>query len=110
MPVVMLRSLQCVCIIIIDAHTPTPLCNTKNKPPPFHQAPMFSFTRLRGADPTLGVEMASTGEVACFGNDVHVRLSAFVGLWHWVVYPLCMCVELWVIAWIARWPWSGLCV
>jgi carbamoyl-phosphate synthase large subunit len=35
------------------------------------QAPMFSFTRLRGADPTLGVEMASTGEVACFGEDVH---------------------------------------
>jgi len=28
------------------------------------KAPMFSFTRLRGADPTLGVEMASTGEVS----------------------------------------------
>jgi aspartate carbamoyltransferase len=28
---------------------------------------MFSFTRLLGADPILGVEMASTGEVACFG-------------------------------------------
>jgi carbamoyl-phosphate synthase/aspartate carbamoyltransferase len=25
------------------------------------KAPIFSFTRLRGADPTLGVEMASTG-------------------------------------------------
>mmetsp|Transcript_10446 Transcript_10446/g.14786 ORF Transcript_10446/g.14786 Transcript_10446/m.14786 type:complete len:1543 (+) Transcript_10446:33-4661(+) len=35
------------------------------------KAPMFSFTRLRGADPTLGVEMASTGEVACFGEDQH---------------------------------------
>ena len=35
------------------------------------KAPIFSFTRLRGADPTLGVEMASTGEVACFGEDVH---------------------------------------
>ena len=33
------------------------------------KAPMFSFTRLRGADPTLGVEMASTGEVACFGAN-----------------------------------------
>ena len=32
---------------------------------------MFSFTRLRGADPTLGVEMASTGEVACFGDNVY---------------------------------------
>lgn len=30
---------------------------------------MFSFTRLRGADPVLGVEMASTGEVACFGAN-----------------------------------------
>ena len=35
------------------------------------KAPMFSFTRLRGADPTLGVEMASTGEVACFGETTH---------------------------------------
>jgi len=33
------------------------------------KAPMFSFARLRGADPALGVEMASTGEVACFGAD-----------------------------------------
>lgn len=33
------------------------------------KAPEFSFTRLEGADPTTGVEMASTGEVACFGND-----------------------------------------
>jgi carbamoyl-phosphate synthase large subunit len=35
------------------------------------KAPLFSFTRLRGADPTVGVEMASTGEVACFGEDTH---------------------------------------
>eukprot|EP00624_Nannochloropsis_granulata_P001435 evm.model.NODE_17153_length_11069_cov_25.388834.2 len=35
------------------------------------KAPMFSFTRLRGADPVLGVEMASTGEVACFGANIH---------------------------------------
>ena len=30
----------------------------------------FSFARLFGADPVLDVEMASTGEVACFGDDV----------------------------------------
>jgi carbamoyl-phosphate synthase large subunit len=30
----------------------------------------FSFARLIGAHPTLGVEMASTGEVACFGKDI----------------------------------------
>jgi carbamoyl-phosphate synthase large subunit len=35
------------------------------------KAPQFSFTRLRGADPVLGVEMASTGEVACLGEDIH---------------------------------------
>jgi carbamoyl-phosphate synthase large subunit len=33
------------------------------------KAPQFSFTRLDGADPTVGVEMASTGEVACLGDD-----------------------------------------
>src|SRR5436190_2012908 len=33
------------------------------------KAPHFSFTRLQGADPTLGVEMASTGEVGCLGDD-----------------------------------------
>jgi len=34
------------------------------------KAPQFSFSRLTGADPILRVEMASTGEVACFGDDV----------------------------------------
>ena len=33
------------------------------------KAPQFSFTRLKGSDPILGVEMTSTGEVACLGND-----------------------------------------
>jgi len=33
------------------------------------KAPMFSFMRLDNADPILGVEMSSTGEVACFGKD-----------------------------------------
>ncbi|XP_048809743.1 carbamoyl-phosphate synthase [ammonia], mitochondrial isoform X3 [Lagopus muta] len=37
-------------------------------------APMFSWSRLRDADPVLRCEMASTGEVACFGEDVY---SAF---------------------------------
>lgn len=35
------------------------------------KAPQFSFTRLRGADPRLGVEMLSTGEVACIDRDYH---------------------------------------
>jgi carbamoyl-phosphate synthase large subunit len=33
------------------------------------KAAQFSFSRLRGADPVLGVEMASTGEVGCIGTD-----------------------------------------
>jgi len=41
--------------------------------------PQFSYSRLRGADPTLGVEMASTGEVASFGHDKHEAfLHAFL--------------------------------
>lgn len=35
------------------------------------KVPQFSFSRLSGADVTLGVEMASTGEVACFGENRH---------------------------------------
>ena len=35
------------------------------------KAPQFSFSRLHGADPVLSVEMASTGEVACLGNDLN---------------------------------------
>lgn len=42
--------------------------------------PMFSFTRLIGADPTLSVEMTSTGEVACFGESIHhALLKALIG-------------------------------
>ncbi len=35
------------------------------------KAPQFSFSRLEKADPILSVEMVSTGEVACFGKDIH---------------------------------------
>jgi carbamoyl-phosphate synthase large subunit len=38
------------------------------------KVPMFSFGRLVGADPMLGVEMASTGEVGCLGDDFHEAL------------------------------------
>jgi len=48
-----------------------PTLETRNRPANFVgvKAPMFSFSRLRGSDPVLGVEMASTGEVACFGAN-----------------------------------------
>lgn len=35
------------------------------------KAPQFSFSRLQKADPVLGVEMASTGEVGCIGEDYY---------------------------------------
>ena len=31
--------------------------------------PVFSYSRLAGAEVLLGVEMASTGEVACLGTN-----------------------------------------
>ncbi|KAH8594453.1 hypothetical protein B0O99DRAFT_624991 [Bisporella sp. PMI_857] len=43
------------------------------------KAPQFSFSRLAGADPITGVEMASTGEVACFGaNKYEAYLKAVI--------------------------------
>ncbi|MDP4270280.1 MAG: carbamoyl-phosphate synthase (glutamine-hydrolyzing) large subunit [Bacteroidota bacterium] len=35
------------------------------------KASQFSFTRLQKADPVLGVDMASTGEVGCIGDDTY---------------------------------------
>ncbi len=35
------------------------------------KAAQFSFARLKGADPVAGVEMASTGEVGCIGQDLN---------------------------------------
>ncbi|HEY4699130.1 MAG TPA: ATP-grasp domain-containing protein, partial [Nitrososphaerales archaeon] len=39
------------------------------------KVPQFSFTQLEGADLILGVEMQSTGEVACFGSNFLDALS-----------------------------------
>ncbi len=35
------------------------------------KASQFSFSRLQKADPVLGVDMASTGEVGCIGDNFH---------------------------------------
>jgi len=35
------------------------------------KAPQFSFSRLQKADPVLGVDMASTGEVGCLGDSFY---------------------------------------
>jgi len=45
------------------------------------KAPQFSFMRLKGSDPVLGVEMASTGEVACLGDDFNeAYLKSFISV------------------------------
>ena len=38
------------------------------------KASQFSFNRLQKADPVLGVDMASTGEVGCIGDTTHTAL------------------------------------
>ena len=38
------------------------------------KAPQFSFSRLSKADPILGVDMSSTGEVGCIGDDYYDAL------------------------------------
>lgn len=42
------------------------------------KAPLFSYQRLKGANPVAHVEMASTGEVACLGESM---LEAFLSSW-----------------------------
>ncbi|MEW5896226.1 MAG: carbamoyl-phosphate synthase (glutamine-hydrolyzing) large subunit [Nanoarchaeota archaeon] len=45
------------------------------------KAAQFSFSRLKGADPVLGVEMSSTGEVACFSSELNdAFLKAFLSI------------------------------
>jgi len=55
----------------IFLNLPVEKVTTNNRDLPYVgvKTPQFSFRRLIGADPVLGVEMASTGEVACFGKD-----------------------------------------
>lgn len=42
------------------------------------KTPQFSYNRLKGANPVAHVEMASTGEVACLGENL---LEAFMASW-----------------------------
>merc|ERR1719433_500626 len=46
------------------------------------KVPMFSFNRLKNSDPQLGVEMQSTGEVACFGvhqSEAYLKAAIAAG-------------------------------
>lgn len=47
------------------------------------KASQFSFSRLQGADPVLGVDMSSTGEVGCIGIDTsEAILKAMLSVGH----------------------------
>lgn len=56
---------------LLDKDVPEPVDLMKEKRDYVSvKVPQFSWTRLAGADPYLGVEMSSTGEMACFGKDL----------------------------------------
>jgi len=55
---------------ILDADTGVPASSALDLPWVGVKAAQFSFSRLHGADPILGVEMASTGEVGCIGTEL----------------------------------------
>ncbi|CAE6480956.1 unnamed protein product [Rhizoctonia solani] len=64
--------IQIATAAITGENVPEPLDLMKEKRDYYSvKVAQFSWTRLGGADPFLGVEMASTGEVASFGKDVH---------------------------------------
>jgi carbamoyl-phosphate synthase (ammonia) len=67
------------------ADMPLPPLGTRNRPQGYVgvKAPMFSFTRLGGADPVLGVEMASTGEV-----HLYICMCIYI-----CVY-ICICIHI----------------
>lgn len=47
------------------------------------KASQFSFSRLQKADPVLGVDMSSTGEVGCLGDDMdEALLTAMLSVGH----------------------------
>ena len=61
---------------ILDKPLPKIPANKWQKIPNFGiKVPQFSFMQLEGADITLGVEMHSTGEAACFGTSFYDALS-----------------------------------
>ena len=52
------------------------------------KASQFSFNRLQNADPVLGVDMASTGEVGCLGDDTNCALlKAMLSVGHRIPRP-----------------------
>jgi carbamoyl-phosphate synthase large subunit len=63
--------------VLLGRHTPVPF-ETLDLDHVGVKSPQFSYRRLKGANPVAHVEMASTGEVACLGDDF---LEAFYRSW-----------------------------
>ena len=61
------------------------------------KAPQFSFTRLQGADPTVGVEMSSTRKVCCLGDDFEeALLKALISVdFSFPIRSVCFPLALW---------------
>jgi carbamoyl-phosphate synthase large subunit len=52
------------------------------------KASQFSFARLQNADPVLGVDMSSTGEVGCLGDDLNeAMLNALIATGYRIPKP-----------------------
>ena len=60
--------IQCAVLAMLDIHQD--YIGTRNVNFFGVKSPQFSFNRLPDANPILGVEMASTGEVACYGTTL----------------------------------------
>ncbi|MEM3833439.1 MAG: carbamoyl-phosphate synthase (glutamine-hydrolyzing) large subunit [Thermoprotei archaeon] len=60
--------------VLVEKKLPNSI-NMKTKTRFSVKVPQFSFMQLDGTDPILSVEMQSTGEVACFGDDFHEALT-----------------------------------
>lgn len=56
-------------LVLVHGSVLLSLISFMQSQPQCSQVPQFSFSRLAGADVVLGVEMTSTGEVACFGEN-----------------------------------------
>ena len=65
--------------VLVKKDVPSPV-DLMQQPYPYQavKVSQFSWTRLAGADPMLGVEMSSTGEVACFGRDQYEAFYAAI--------------------------------
>lgn len=72
------QNLADISMQVITGNSPVAVTQTTNEARIGVKAAMFSFNRLEGVDPILGVEMASTGEAGCVGqNFQNVLLRAF---------------------------------